>query len=289
MAEPVSASIWARPGIVLLVGLLGAILGAVLSPLVTQYLSDQKQPVLQTEERRPNLYGLDDNTLKQISLVSTTYVVRHSAGAQADNVAVRLQSSEPLNPGSIAVDAGAELAALKPVNDHTIQLDLAHMRPGTVLSITVTHRPSAKLEWETIAGNAVLTSSLETPNNWREVAIALTVVGAISLSVIGAAFLVASWVRRRAIAQSAAEQGGSGGTLAFWIAFAIVINIALRVGGRFLGISSIPLDDVFYGLLIFLIVTNWTAISSAIAHAGAAPRRRADGASTEPEAPAVHG
>lgn len=265
MSSSNSSSIWARPSVVLFVGLIGAILGAVLSPIVTQYLSDQKQPVLHTEDRAPNLSGLDQRTLDQISLVPSTYFIRHLAGGQADNVAVRLESSEPLQPNSIAVDAGVEPFALKPIDRKHVQVDLPHMRPGTSIAITVTHRPSTQLNWKTISSNAAVDTALDTNSNWREMAIALSVVGAATSGVLVVAFFVGNWARRRAISQNTV---GGGANLAFWIAFAIVVNVGLRVLGSFINVSSIPFDDLFYGLLIYLLVTNWAAINRAVTKAG---------------------
>lgn len=258
----------------LLSAVLGAIVGAIISafgtPIVNDWLSSNKEPLLLSEISKPFLMSLDEPIRKQIKTITSTYSIQHFQGSTAEDITLIFKSTEPLSQKSIAVVSGADKFKLTEVSGNEVHIDFASIRPTGGASITIAHSPESDILFDHLIRNGKiigkhLYEQKESPVNNPLILVTIMVV---IISTFVALFMFAGYYAAKRFVDTEEQSGEITREQRIYMAsFIIAIFIYNMVTENFQGSLPLPkisLLEVLCGVMLYLVLTNFTNLKKVL-------------------------
>lgn len=259
----------------IIVALIGAIFGALVTivgqPYVNQIFEETKTPKLVKEYHQTNVKGLPDDVRKQITLITSRYNIRHVGGGPAEEITLSIHSEEDISASSIVIDPSSEAATFKEVNGKFKKIEISAIRPKGQVSFEITHNPNNQIQIEEISkvGEIVDSefSARSSRNFWWEylfiglfLSLILSILAAVYLSLKkGADYIIGVEIE-------SSENIDSEKKAKIASIFVLVISYNFisyfELGG--LSLPRVPIQDAFYALIMYIVVTNYKKILIAI-------------------------
>ncbi|MBT3133672.1 hypothetical protein KL866_00785 [Alteromonas sp. ALT199] len=255
----------------IIVALIGAIFGALVTivgqPYVNQVFEEAKTPRLVKEYHQTNVRGLPDNVRKQITLITSRYNIRHVGGGPAEEITVSIHSDKDISASSIVIDPSSETATVKDVNGKFKKIEIPAIRPKGQVSFEITHSPSNQIQLEEISKSGEIVDSefaaRSSRNGWWE----YFIVGLILTVILGILIVIYISLKKGADYLVGMESGTSDNIdaekktkIASILVLVITYNFISYFGLGGLSLPRIPIQDAFYALLMYVIVTNYKRI-----------------------------
>ncbi|EPS3433155.1 TPA: hypothetical protein ACPHTU_004447 [Vibrio alginolyticus] len=253
----------------LLSAILGAIIGAIISafgtPIVNDWLSSNKEPLLLSEISKPFLKSLDEPVRKQIKTITSTYSIQHTQGSTAEDITLIFKSSEPLDKNSVAVVSGADKYKLTEVAGNEVHIDFASIRPTGGASITIAHSPESDILFDHLihTGQIIgkhLYEREESPVNNPFILVIIMIFIIVTCVVL---FMVVGHYVAKRFVQTEDEVSGEATKdqriyVASMIIGVFIYNMVTQHIQGSLPLPKISLVEVLCGVVLYLILTNFT-------------------------------
>ncbi len=254
----------------IIIALVGAIFGALVTivgqPYVNELFEEAKTPKIIRDYHKPSIEGLPSNVKNQISLITTRYSLKHTGGGSAEQITVTINSSRKLPVQNIVIDPKSEKSSINQVNEKIIKIEIPAIRPDGSLSFEVTHSPDNKIQIDEIAKTGAINSSFVNRSFgmewWQYVLIAL-----FAIAWIGLVWLAYLALRKGAdYLVSLESSGGSNNTevsnskIASIVVGVLAFNFISMLDLGIIDLPYIPIRDIFYAFLFYILVTNYKAI-----------------------------
>ncbi|WP_305819329.1 hypothetical protein [Photobacterium leiognathi] len=259
----------------LLSAVLGAIVGAIISafgtPIVNDWLSSNKEPLLLSEISKPFLKSLDEPIRKQIKTITSTYSIQHSQGSTAEDITLIFKSSEPLDKKSIAVVSGADRYKLTEVSGNEVHIDFASIRPTGGASITIAHSPESDILFDHLihTGQIIgkhLYENKESPVN--NPLILITIMTAIIVTFVVLFIFAGHYAAKRFVYTEDNVSGKATTEQRIYVASIIIgifiYNIVNENLQGSLPLPKISLVEVLCGVVLYLVLTNFANLKAAL-------------------------
>ena len=259
-----TSRVFSSAGVALLGAISGALLTIVGQPYAEKLYSESQLPTLTKAVRVPSLTSLPSSVAGKIDFVVTSYRIEHRSGKAAEDLSITVRTSEPLAKESFKLDPSSEVHKFVVLSDQQARIDVPKMRPRTHLAVEVAHPPDVKLQWSEVLSQGSVVSANRiaqaSRTNWGTTILITAIFAVIVTSIVLVAYGLYRGVVRLANLEPGNEPAASERKVLLYIIAGVVgYNYVLRLGvlPRQLLPPSVPLSDVFYGLLIFLIVANF--------------------------------
>lgn len=254
------------------IAVIGAVFGALITiigqPYVNQLFEEAKTPKLTKDVRSTNINQLPPEVKNQISLVTSRYSIQHISGGTAENLTIDIVTSEDIPLANLVVDPSSEPHQIDAINGNRFKIEVPSIRPGGLISYEITHSPNISIESSEIIGQGEIDvfqwSGSVSGMEWYQY---LLLAAFIILWIV---IIYIAWRALNRAAQHFVSLEATGtedrknSKLASILVGLVSFNFISRMDLGIIDLPSIPIGDMFYALLIYIIVTNYTALKKSI-------------------------
>lgn len=249
--------------------ILGSLITIVGQPYVNQYVEGSKTPVLLKKFDQTNIENLSDDVKKQISLVTTRYSLRQIQGGTAEDLTVKVTSTNDLPISNFVIDKNSETNSVIDISKTFKKIEVKSIRPNGLLSMEITHAPDNKITIEEIVKLGYITDNeiekIESSMQWWQYLL-LALLAVFWGGVIYLAYLaIVKTINHFSIIESGLTEPDKKGfpyTLAIIVGFLITLSIVSRL--KIIPLPTVNVSEFFYAVMLYLIVSNYEKIKKII-------------------------
>ena len=262
----------------IIIALVGAVIGALVTivgqPYINRIFEEAKTPKLLREYHQTKIESLPDSVKSQISLITTRYSLIHTGGGSAEQVTITITSLNKIPLRGIVIDPSSEPNSINEINDNIMKIEVPAIRPTGKLFFEITHSPKNQIKIDEIAKiGEIVSSNFNSPGPsrewWRYILIGLFLffwIGIIGFGYWalnkGAMYLISlESISDKNVAEPSRSK------IATIIVVVLTLNIISKLDLGVIDLPYIPISDIFYAVLLYLIVTNYRALKSLLSKA----------------------
>lgn len=173
-------------------------------------------------------------------------------------------------PGKEAVVVqGTEAFKKKNLTPRSIQIDVESIRPNSTVIVEVSHAPSSTVEWKTFIAEGKIKDIVDFNKEADSTFFGRPIVQTAMATIILIAFIIFIVASTKRIARAVVTNDPGASvtdatqTRLVWIlGFCVLWNVFNEIAG--IGLLRVPLQEFLYGILIYLLVSNFKLIKKII-------------------------
>lgn len=253
--------------------IIGAVLGSVLTivgqPYINEKFEERKTPQLVKETISHNLNYLPNDVKEQITIVSTRYSLENVSGGTAEDITITITSDSNFPDKAIVINPQSEKYQLNSTDHKIKKIEVPNIRPSGIVSFEITHNPQNHISISEVIRTGVILSSDATRQDgdnswWQYVLLLLFIffwVGLIWLFYIslskGAKYFLS-------LDKGEEIEVNENFRSKFSVILVAILCINLLAGMNLglIDIPHIPIRDIFYALVIYILVINYKSLKA---------------------------
>jgi len=247
------------------IGSLVTVLGA---PIVEDWLSSNKEPLLLSEISKPSLNGLEESVQDQIKTISTTFSAQHTQGSSAEKITLIVKGTMDLDDKSIAVSSNADTHKIKLVSPTEAHIDFPAIRPTNGFSVTIIHSPQNQITFDHLIDNGKIVGryAYEQQNSTVNNPIFLVLILFTILALLIVLMFVAGYYGAKNIVNKEEQLNeitkNNRVFIASIIIGAFVYNVLIENLSDSLPLPELKFSEVLCAVLLYLLLSNYDKLKA---------------------------